>query len=278
MVRIFFAMKYDNRPIGIFDSGIGGLTIADGLINLMPKESMIYFGDTQHLPYGDKSAKTVQRYSLGITQFLNENNCKAIVIACNTASALAYPIVKERFPDIKIYNVIDPVVENVAQTNLSKVGVIATRATIKSDIYALRIAELNASINTVSMATPLLVPMIEEGFHNRNVSHEIISAYLSNEKLNNIEELILGCTHYPLIKKEIKEFYGGKVEIIDSPGIVAEKVYRDLHKNNMLSNMDRADYKFFVSDLTDSFEASAGKFIHYDNIHLSEVKLWEKPS
>ena len=111
-------MNYDNRPIGIFDSGIGGLTIADGLIQLMPNESMIYFGDTQHLPYGDKSSKTVQRYSIGITNFLIQNNCKAIVIACNTASALAYDILKSKFPDVKIYNVIDPVVAEVIKTKL----------------------------------------------------------------------------------------------------------------------------------------------------------------
>lgn len=267
-------MNYDNRPIGIFDSGIGGLTIADGLIQLLPNESMIYFGDTQHLPYGDKSSKTVQRYSLGISDFLIKNDCKAIVIACNTASALAYDVVKEKFPEIKIYNVIDPVVKYVADSKVSKVGVIATRATIKSDIYARRIKEINPSIETISMATPLLVPMIEEGFHNQNVSHEIISTYLSKPQLNNIEELVLGCTHYPLIKDEIIQYYSGSVEIIDSPTIVAEYVYKDLRKNGLLCNRTKAKYEFYISDLTDSFEASAGRFIHYEDIRLNEIKLW----
>lgn len=278
MVRIFFAMNYDNRPIGIFDSGIGGLTIADGLIRLMPNESMIYFGDTQHLPYGDKSAKTVQRYSLGISEFLKKNDCKAIVIACNTASALAYDVVKERFPDIHVFNVIDPVVQEAAKTDVSKVGVIATRATIKSDIYAKRITAFNENIKTVSLATPLLVPMIEEGFHNQNVSSEIISTYLSDPSLENIEELILGCTHYPLIKEEIKKYYGGSVKIIDSPSIVAQHVYDVLKAKNMLNNTGKADYRFFISDLTDSFEASADKFIHFDSIQLKEEKLWEPRS
>jgi len=270
----FFKMKYDNRPIGIFDSGIGGLTIADGLINLMPNESMIYFGDTQHLPYGDKSSKTVQRYSLGISKFLIENDCKAIVIACNTASALAFELVKSNFPHIKVYNVIDPVVEKVADTKVSKVGVIATRATIKSDLYAKKIKDLNKDIETVSMATPLLVPMIEEGFHNQTVSHEIISSYLSKPQLKNIQELVLGCTHYPLIKEEIIQYYNGKVEIIDSPAIVAAYVFNDLKAAELLSNSKQAKYQFYVSDLTDSFEASAGRFIHYTDIHLNEIKLW----
>lgn len=267
-------MNYDNRPIGIFDSGIGGLTIADGLIQLMPNESMIYFGDTQHLPYGDKSSKTVQRYALGISKFLIENDCKAIVIACNTASALAYELVKANFPHIKVYNVIDPVVEKVANTKVSKVGVIATRATIKSDLYATKIKELNASIETVSMATPLLVPMIEEGFHNQTVSDEIISSYLSKPQLQGIQELVLGCTHYPLIKEEIIQYYKGKVEIIDSPTIVAAHVYEDLRTAQLLSNSQEANYHFYVSDLTDSFEASAGRFIHYSDIRLNEIKLW----
>jgi glutamate racemase len=267
-------MNYDNRPIGIFDSGIGGLTIADGLIQLMPNESMIYFGDTQHLPYGDKSSKTVQRYSLGISDFLVKNNCKAIVIACNTASALAYDVVRAKHPEVKIYNVIDPVVEKVAGSNVKKVGVIATRATIKSDIYARRIHEINPSIQTISLATPLLVPMIEEGFHNQTVSHEIISSYLSRASLKNIEELVLGCTHYPLIKDEIVQYYNGTVSIIDSPSIVAQHVYKDLKENHLLSGSKEANYEFYISDLTDSFEASAGRFIHYKDISLNEVKLW----
>jgi glutamate racemase len=269
-------MNHDNRPIGIFDSGIGGLTIVDGLKQLMPDESMIYFGDTQHLPYCDKSSKTVQGYSLGICEFLIKNNCKAIVIACNTASALAQDVIQAKFPEIKIYNVIDPVVKEVAKSDVSKVGVIATRATIKSGIYAKKIHDLNPNIKTVSLATPLLVPMIEEGFHNQNVSHEIISSYLSNELINTIDELILGCTHYPLIKEEIGEYYNNKITIVDSPSIVAKHVFKDLQSSAMLSHKRGAEYAFYVSDLTDSFEASAERFIHYKDIHLNEIKLWEK--
>ena len=202
----------DNRPIGIFDSGIGGLTIADGLIQLMPHESLIYFGDTQHLPYGDKSLSTVQRYSRGISRFLKEKDCKAIVIACNTASALAFEVIREEFPDLEIYNVIDPVAESAARAS-SHIGVIATRATIGSKVYEKRIKSLHPNIEYSSLATPLLVPMIEEGFHTKNVSHEIIDLYLSNQVLKDIDSLILGCTHYPLIKEEIIDYYQGKVQI-----------------------------------------------------------------
>ena len=264
----------DNRPIGIFDSGIGGLTIADGLIDLMPGESLIYFGDTQHLPYGDKSAKTVQRYSRGITAFLKANDCKAIVIACNTASALAYQVLKEEFPDIEIYNVIDPVAEEAALSAHQDIGVIATRATIRSKVYEDRIRELNPDIVTHSLATPLLVPMIEEGFHKKKLSHEIIDSYLSNPSLKPIQSLILGCTHYPLIKEEIKEYYEGKVKIIDSPGIVAKHVHEDLRSKDLLSDSEKATYSFYVSDLTETFAASANRFIHYDPLDLKEEKLW----
>lgn len=270
-------MNFDSRPIGVFDSGIGGLTIAHGLVERMPRESIIYFGDTQHLPYGDKSAATVRRYSLEISRFLIENNCKAIVIACNTASALAYEEVKLQFPDVKVYNVIDPVVDIVASLGLKNVGVIGTRSTIGSGIYAKKINKAAPLVNVHSLATPLLVPMVEEGYHNQNISEEIIASYLEIPALDNIDELILGCTHFPLIKDEINEYYNGKVVLIDSPTIVAQKVYEELKKHKMLSNNESPSYSFFVSDLTSSFTNSAGRFFS-DSVSLKQCRLWESGS
>lgn len=267
-------MNFDSRPIGVFDSGIGGLTIAHGMVERMPKESIIYFGDTQHLPYGDKSAGTVRRYSLEISRFLIKKKCKAIVIACNTASALAYESVKHQFPEVKVYNVIDPVVDIVASLGLTNVGVIGTRSTIGSGIYEKKINKEAPSVNVHSLATPLLVPMVEEGYHNQNISREIIASYLELQVLKDIDELILGCTHFPLIKDEINEYYNGKVVLIDSPTIVAQKVYEELKKHNMLSNSENPSYSFFVSDLTSSFTNSAGRFFS-DSVSLKECRLWE---
>lgn len=270
-------MNIDSRPIGVFDSGIGGLTIAHGLVEHMPMESIIYFGDTQHLPYGDKSLGTVRRYSLEISKFLIKNDCKAIVIACNTASALAYEAVKHQFPEVKVYNVIDPVVEVVASLGLQNVGVIGTRSTIGSGIYAKKINEAAPLVNVHSLATPLLVPMVEEGYHNQNISREIIASYLELPVLNNIEELILGCTHFPLIKDEINEYYDGNVVLIDSPTIVAQKVFEELKKHELLSNNENPSYSFFVSDLTSSFTNSAGRFFT-ESVSLKECRLWESGS
>jgi len=267
-------MNFDPRPIGVFDSGIGGLTIAHGMVQQMPNESIIYFGDTQHLPYGDKSAETVIRYAVEISRFLISNNCKAIVIACNTASALAFDTIKTRFPEIKVYNVIDPVVEIVATSGYLNIGVIGTRSTIASGIYAAKIKRVSPHLKVHSLATPLLAPMVEEGYHNKNISEDIISSYLSNPKLNDIEELILGCTHFPLIKDEINDFYNGKVQLIDSPAIVANKIYNELKNSNMLSKNPKPEYSFFVSDLTASFANSASRFFT-DKVNLKEYRLWE---
>ena len=269
-------MAFDSRPIGVFDSGIGGLTIAHGLVEQMPSESIIYFGDTQHLPYGDKSATTVRRYSVEISRFLKDRGCKAIVIACNTASALAYDAVKNEFPELNVFNVIDPVVENVAASGYRKIGVIGTRSTIRSGIYSRKIRKLEPGAQVRSMATPLLIPMIEEGFHNKNISAEIIATYLSKPQLAEIEELILGCTHFPLIRDEINDFYQGKVALIDSPSIVAEKVYRELKASGMLSDNGAPGYEFFISDLTESFTGSAGRFFS-ESVSLKECRLWDDP-
>jgi glutamate racemase len=244
------------------------------MVEQMPLESIIYFGDTQHLPYGDKSAETVKRYALEISRFLVKHNCKAIVIACNTASALAFDAVKEQFPEVSVYNVIDPVVEIVAKLGLSDVGVIGTRSTIGSGIYAKKISKAAKEVNVHALATPLLVPMVEEGYHNQNISREIIASYLSLPALNDIDELILGCTHFPLIKNEINEYYSGSVVLIDSPTIVAKKIFEELKANKMLSNNENPNHSFFVSDLTSSFAKSASRFFS-DSISLKQCRLWE---
>lgn len=264
-----------NQPIGIFDSGAGGLTVASAVKNLLPEENIIYFGDTAHLPYGDKSTETVKNYSLKITDFLLEKECKVILIACNTASAAAYEAVKERAGSkALVINVIDPAAEFVSKNEkLKKIGVIGTKGTIHSNSYSEKIKSLQKDKEVVSLQTPLLVPMIEEGFIYDNISNAIIREYLSNEKLNNIDGLILGCTHYPIIKNQIRKYYNFKTLIIDSSLVVAQRL-KDLLKENNLLNTDNntPEYKFFVSDYTDFFKTIAEMFFD-DYVNLEKKHL-----
>ncbi|MGM0579801.1 MAG: glutamate racemase [Bacteroidota bacterium] len=265
-----------SAPIGIFDSGIGGLTVAHKVKELMPNESMVYFGDIAHLPYGDKSAAAIQAYSIKVTDVLLQQGCKLILIACNSASSAAFELVREYVGSkAKVFNVIDPVVEHVSQNySNQKVGLIGTKQTVNSNAYESKLKQLNPDIELNSLATPLLVPMIEEGFFENRISHDIIEAYLHHEELKGIEALILGCTHYPLIKNEIDKFYDGKVDILDSASIVAKRLEHFLKDNNLLSDRKVKKDRFLVSDITASFEASAKIFFH-EEVHLEKFPIWD---
>jgi glutamate racemase len=270
-------MKASDRPIGIFDSGIGGLTVASAIKQALPNESFIYFGDTAHLPYGDKSPESIRHYAARITAFLLEKKCKAIVIACNTASAHAFKTVVDICgPDVPVINVVDPVAEYTgAHYSDCKIGVIGTKGTIQSRIYVNRIAKANASLKVLSNATPLLAPMIEEGFFNNQISQTVINSYLSKRTFQGIHALILGCTHYPLIKKEVETFYKKKIEIIDSASVVANAVAKELKQHKLLVGAKAmANYHFFVSDYTSSFEQSTKTFFK-EKIKLEEARIWD---
>ena len=270
-------MKNIDRPIGIFDSGIGGLTVASAIKKLLPNESFIYFGDTAHLPYGDKSPESIRHYSARIAAFLLEKKCKAVVIACNTASAHAFKTVQDVCgPKIPVINVVDPVARYTAEHYSNcKVGVIGTKGTIQTRIYVNRIEKLNSSLKVLSNATPLLAPMIEEGFFNNSISQTVIDSYLSKRTFSGIQALILGCTHYPLIKKEVESFYKKKIEIIDSAGVVANEVKEVLMSSKLLQTQDvEAKYSFFISDFTESFEKST-KTLFKEKIKLEEARIWD---
>jgi glutamate racemase len=264
------------QPIGIFDSGIGGLTVANAIAKALPKEQLIYFGDTAHLPYGDKSPDSIKYYSIRIAQFLLEQNCKMIVVACNTASALAYETVKDFVGDkIPVIDVVNPVVEEITQDRkLKHIGVIATKGTIKSDIYSKKIKERNKHIQVSSQATPLLASMIEEGFFNNKISRTIIFDYLSRPKIKKIDSLILACTHYPLIRKEVEEFYRGKIKIYDNAEVVAKKVKEVLDNLKLLNTKKAGHHHFYISDYTKSFEESA-KYFFKSKIKLQEARIWK---
>jgi glutamate racemase len=264
-----------NNPIGIFDSGIGGLTIAYTLKKKLPNESFIYFGDTKHLPYGDKSEKAIKQYSLSIAFFLKSKKCKAIIIACNSASSVAYKHIKRHIKDIPIYNVIDPVIDGLKhQDDIKKIGVIGTKATIKSKVYEEKINHLYKSIKVVSLETPLLAPIIEEGFFNHDISSSIIKNYLNTKSLKNINALILACTHYPLIKDEINKFFNSKIYIIDSTEIITQHIKEELNKLEIRSLSKNSNYHFIVSNYTKSFEESAS-FFFKENIKLEEIDIWK---
>ena len=264
-----------SQPIGVFDSGIGGLTVARAIRQLLPHESMIYFGDTAHLPYGDKSEAAIQAYSIKIADILVRKGCKVIVIACNSASSAAYELLKEYVrKDIHIINVIDPMVELVLREFPGKtVGLIGTKRTVQSNVYARKIEESRRDIHLHSLATPLLAPMIEEGFFNNQISHEIIAQYLSDESLKNIEALILACTHYPLIKSEIKNLYKGNMTVLDSSEVIAKALREYLDDKWLLNEEGVPKHQFLVSDYTESFEAAARMFFH-DTVQLERHPLW----
>ncbi len=268
---------FDNRPIGIFDSGIGGLTVAHAINQRLPFEKIIYFGDTAHLPYGEKSKTAIREYSEKIAAFLLEKDVKIIVIACNSASSAAFSRVKNLAKGkADVINVIDPVVQHVVKkNNNAKVGVIGTKATINSRVYVRKIQRKNPHIKVGSLATPLLAPMIEEGFFNNYISKTIIHSYLSKPSLQNINQLILGCTHYPLIEKEIKDFFQNKISVINSANIIAQAVEEKLKSKNRLAVRKKIpQHKFYVSDYTDSFKESA-KFFFGTEIQLIKNNIWK---
>lgn len=266
-----------NQPIGIFDSGIGGLTVASAIHHLLPNESLIYFGDTAHMPYGDKSQSEIQKYAIGIADFLlYEEKCKAVVIACNTASAAAYEIIRDKYRGVApIISVIDPMIEEVIRHDeIKKVGIIATRTTIKSGVYQAKFDRRKPELIYSVLATPLLATMIEEGFYNNNVSTEILSKYLSHPTLTQIEGLVLGCTHYPLIKKEIDSYYQGKVHIFDSAQVVATRLKQILIHENLLADEQTSRNSFYVSEFSEAFEGSAKVFFS-EKIKLDKKDIWK---
>lgn len=265
-----------NSPIGIFDSGIGGLTVARAVNSLMPNESIIYFGDTAHLPYGDKSETAIQSYSIKICNLLLEQNCKVILIACNSASTAAFDLVKEYVGSRAIVlNVIDPAVKYIAEHyNSKKIGLIGTKRTVLSGAYKSKIEKLNQNIELESLATPLLVHLIEEGFYSNKIGDEVIHQYLSDDILDDIEALILGCTHYPLIKDKVEAFYASQVDVIDSSEEVAKSLESILLEKDLITEGTLPKHKFYVSDYTQSFEEST-KIFFGEEVELEYYKLWE---
>jgi glutamate racemase len=269
--------KVKGKPIGIFDSGVGGLTVAHAIRQILPGENLIYFGDTAHLPYGDKSPESIKSYSEKITDFLIDKDSKVILVACNSASASAFDFLNEKYGgEVILLDVIDPVVDYISAKQFNKIGVIGTKRTISSGTYEQKLSVKSPMTRTVSLATPLLVPMIEEGFVFDDISNAIIRTYLSDSSLEGIEALILGCTHYPIIRNQITKFFNFNIEIIDSSKVVSAKLRDVLEKNGLLNDSGKVNNQFFVSDYTDYFEKIARMFFEED-INLQKADIWNMP-
>jgi len=265
----------NKKPIGIFDSGIGGLTVANAITKHSPNEEIIYFGDTAHLPYGEKSADAIRYYSITISKFLLEKGCKMIVIACNSASSAAYDVLVDFFSGQTLFvNVVDPLVDAATKEGYDKVGVIATKATINTGIYRRKLLEKQPGLHVASLATPLLVPMIEEGYFQNNISRAIIEDYLGRADFENMNALLLACTHYPLIRKEIETYLGEKVRVFDSIDVVSARVHQLLRQHNLLNDQRRNAHQFYVSDYTESFEETT-RIFYEENIELEHCSIWK---
>lgn len=262
-----------NNPIGVFDSGVGGLTVVKQLIRYLPKEDIIYFGDTARVPYGSKSAKTVERFSVENALFLLRFKVKCIVVACNTSSSIALPLLKESFK-VPIIGVIEPGArEALSATRNSCIGIIGTTATISSRAYENEISRLakaeflekHAGLKVVSQSCPLFVSLAEEGWLNDTITRQVAQRYLRVFKNNKIDTLILGCTHYPLLKNAIASVLGERVALVDSTKQCAIETERVLYRDGLLNDKRRAgSLKFFVSDAPEKFIALGRKFLGSD--------------
>ncbi|MAZ97052.1 MAG: glutamate racemase [Flavobacteriales bacterium] len=245
------------QKIGLFDSGLGGLTVLSALNKVLPGVPKVYYGDTLHLPYGDKSDRAIQGYSIKIVQFLKDQGCDLIVIACNSASASAGKELESRFPELTFINVIDPVVDYLAQLGINRVGLLGTRATVRSEAYSLKLAQKNSEVALYALATPLLVPLIEDGFLGTGIDSDVLAHYLNDSTLDGIQALVPGCTHYPLLKKTATAILK-EVLWIDAPNIVAEEVAKHWNSNEI------AEDTFYLSDRTDNFLTMAKKTFQID--------------
>ncbi len=261
-----------NRPIGVFDSGIGGLTVVKQLMRILPHESIVYFGDTARVPYGIKSKQTITKFSLENILFLLKQNVKMIVVACNTSSSIALPLIRRHFK-IPIIGVISPGVKQaVYSTRNKRIGVIATKATINSGAYEKQIKRLDSDIRVFNQPCPLLVPLAEEGWINQEATRDIAEFYLRPLKKSKIDTMILGCTHYPILKSIFKDILGNKVKLVDSAQQVACET-REVLTNDALinSSKSRTKHLFYVSDELQQFKKLAKSFLGQDIKNVRKV-------
>ena len=250
--------------IGIFDSGIGGFTIAKQIIKKLPQYQIIYFGDTARVPYGSKSKKIIKKYALQDSKFLLKQGAKIIVIACHTASAVAANTLRRKFSDIPIFDVVkDSLIKASRITKKNRIGIIGTRATIASCAHENYLKKIDKNIKIYTQACPLIVPLVEENWLNRPEAFKIIREYLKPLKKQGIDTLVLACTHYPLVKSIIQKAIGKKIIIIDPAEEIAKEIELFLKKHPVIERRlakNRAN-KFFVSDISQQFKELSKKIL-----------------
>lgn len=271
-------MNFFNKdnPIGIFDSGIGGLTVVKQIFSYLPNENIVYFGDTARVPYGSKSNETVIEYSLQDADFLINKNVKLIVVACNTASSVALKELQNKY-DIPVIGIIEPGAQYaMEQTKNGNIGIIGTRATIGNQAYSKALKKLDDSVSVFEKACPLLVPLVEEGWTDHEATKLIAKDYLSELKSHEIDTLILGCTHYPILKNVIQQAVGDNVYLVDSGKAAASLVEQYLVERNLKNyshSLGRSE--IYVSDVLNKFQEVAEKFLGKPLEHIEKIDLEE---
>lgn len=272
----------NNLPIGIFDSGVGGLTVYRALHERLPNEHFVYLGDTARVPYGTKSLATVERYAIENSRFLETQGIKLLVVACNTASALAIPAIK-RAVGVNVIGVIEPGAKKATEKSQRRIGVIATEATVGSQAYSNAIKSFAPEAEVVETACPLFVPLAEEGWADTDEARSIAAKYLQTIKQNQVDALVLGCTHYPILRETIQRTVGESVILIDSGEATAEVVESLLNEKNLANDsLPRADERqlcddldhFYVTDAAERFARVAERFLGSQPSRLEAIELW----
>lgn len=266
-----------NAPIGVFDSGVGGLTVAREIMRQIPNERIVYFGDTARVPYGSKSKDIITKYSRQIIRFLLTENVKAIVIACNTASAFALDTMQKEF-DIPIIGVLKPGAKVAAKTTVNgRIGLIGTEGTIHSGMYAQFIKSIKPDVDVIGKPCPLFVPLVEEGMLHDTITDQVAERYLSTLKDKNIDTLIMGCTHYPLLRSTIRRVMGESVNLVN-PAYETAIELKKLLENKNLANVCDVDspssmYRFYVSDAAEKFKAFANSILPFDITMTKQINI-----
>ena len=276
--------EISNLPIGIFDSGVGGLTVYRALHERLPAEHFVYLGDTARVPYGTKSLSTVERYAIENAKFLEARGIKLLVVACNTASALALPAIRKAV-EVKVVGVIGPGARAASKIAAGKrIAVIATEATVQSGAYRNAIGQVDPSIEVIERACPLFVPLAEEGWADSDVARNVAEHYLGDLRENGVGAVVLGCTHYPILRDLIGEIVGNDVPLIDSGEAAAREVQTFLESNQLGSSMRRAEIDerhlcddldhFYVTDAAERFAKVAERFLGTAPSVLEAVEVW----
>lgn len=266
-----------NAPIGVFDSGVGGLTVAREIMRQIPNERIVYFGDTSRVPYGSKSKDNIIKFSRQIIRFLQTENVKAIVIACNTASALALDEMQQEF-DLPILGVVKPGAKVAVETTANKrIGLIGTEANIRSGVYTRYIKSLDDEAKVFEKACPLFVPLVEEGWLHDDITLQVASRYLEELKEKDIDTLIMGCTHYPLIRSTIRKVMGDKVNLVNPAYETAIELKNLLERDNLANKCDvdspSSMYRFYVSDAEEKFKLFANSILPFDITMTKQINI-----